>query len=514
MNGTKIFSDSCIKMQLKQRILLIDDQWGRADDPMIPGRYGQLPCIEWRLEAAEETPGVYSAMRALKRIRQEQPDVVLLDIMFGGEQSRLGVEILKCIRSEFPALPVIMFTSLESEENRELVVRCMELGANEYLEKAPSDAQMQAVLSVYAGTSADKATYGNCETVRSLRALVARVALAGNTNVLVYGESGTGKELVARSIHRQGPRREGPFVPLNCAFLELETLESELFGHEPGSFTGARLRRVGLLEHANGGMLFLDEIANMPQSLQGKLLRVLQERRFRRMGSNNEIESDFQLVCATNRLPEQLVRDGKLREDFYYRVAAVTLQVPPLRERQEDVPFLAEMFLRRLKEHDGYAAYPGKRFSSNSLRLLQVYAWPGNVRELENLVERSLIFSTEETIEVADPSVNRSSLGDQAAAQPSIALSSYSDLPADSTLWAKTRFLSELRTAVEAKRRIKGECGERWMAEFMRRMYPNYKPPSAEGFKRWIKRLTTQLGIPRYQDDPAIKRLLDELTAR
>jgi CheY-like chemotaxis protein len=147
-------------MQTKHRILLIDDQWGRADDPMIPGRYGQLSSFEWRLESAEESPGVYSPKKALKRVRKEQPAVVLLDIMFGGEQSRLGVEILENIRSEFPELPVIIFTSLESEENRELVVRCMEIGANEYLEKTPDATQMEAVLKVYTDGKSDHAIYG------------------------------------------------------------------------------------------------------------------------------------------------------------------------------------------------------------------------------------------------------------------------------------------------------------------------------------------------------------------
>lgn len=500
-----------VKFQMNNNappILLIDDQWGRTDDPMIPERYGQLP-FRWLLESAEESPDKFSAQKALKRIRQEQPKVVLLDVMFGRKQPRLGVEILEQIRAEFPSLPVIIFTSLESEENRELVVRCMELGANEYLEKAPSAAQMQTVLNVYTGGNSDKATYGNTAAVRNLRALIARVALAGNTNVLIYGESGTGKELVARSIHRQGPRRQSPFVALNCAFLELETLESELFGHEAGSFTGARVRRVGLLEHANGGVLFLDEIANMPHSLQGKLLRALQERRFRRMGSNAEIESDFQLVCATNRKPEQLVKDGKLREEFYYRVAAVTLHVPPLRERREDVPFLAEMFLRKLKEHEGYAAYPGERFSSDSLRRMQLYDWPGNVREVENIVERSLILSKEESIEIGNLSVTLPSSGQPAAIPESVSL------PASPASWERERLLSELKLAIQAKRHVQSYKGGQWKAEFMRLMYPECKAANAKGFDDLIKRLTQgPWGSPKLRDDADITRLLDELSAR
>jgi DNA-binding NtrC family response regulator len=493
-------------------ILLIDDQWGRANDPMIRERYGKLALssdFQWALESAEEPSGIYSVEKAIARIRQDQPAVVLLDVMFGRKQPRLGVEILERIRVEFPVLPVVMFTSVKSDEDRELVVRCLELGANEYLEKPASAAQMETVLNAYTSKESDKAIYGNSGAIRGLRSKIARTAFSGQTNVLIYGESGTGKELVARAIYRQGPRKAGPFVPLNCAFLESQILESELFGHERGAFTGATTEHNGLLRSANGGVLFLDEIANMPHSLQGKLLRAIQERCFRRVGGNTEIKSNFQLVCATNRPPEQLVKDGKLREDFFYRVAAVTLQVPPLRERREDVPFLVEMFLRKCKEHDGLATYPGERFSDDSLRRMQLYDWPGNVREVENVVERSLIFSKDALIEVENLSAATRTPGSPNSVEEAVALS------ASPVAWERERLLSEIKFAVQAKKHVQSYKGGQWKAEFMRLMYPECKAANAKGFDDLIKRLTQgPWGSPKIRNNIEIKRLLDELSAR
>ncbi len=498
----KLLSD----LDYMNAILLIDDQWGRPDDPMIRERYGKLP-FRWLLESAEGPEGVYSAEKALVRIRKEQPAVVLLDMMFGRKQPRLGIELLEMIRSEFPALPALVFTSLESDENRELVVRCMELGANEYLEKTPNADQMQKVLNVYTDKEFNKAIYGNSAPTRELRAKIARAAFSGQVNILVYGESGTGKELVARAIHRQGPRRERPFVDLNCAFLESNTLESELFGHERGAFTGATERRIGLLEAANNGVMFLDEIAKMPHSLQGKLLRAVQEKRFRRIGSNAHVESDFQLVCATNRVPEQLLKEGKLEEDFYYRVASATIHVPPLRERREDVPLLANMLLRKCKG-DGFAGYPGQRFSGDSLRRMQNYDWPGNVREVENVVKRSLLFSVEETIEV-EPLISPTSPRPQKGAD-----SGPVTLLADISTWELGRLTSEIRLALQVKQHVKAYKGGQWKAEFMRLMYPECKAANAKGFDDLIKRLTQgPWGSPKLNENVEIRRLLETLTA-
>ena len=482
-------------------VLLIDDQWGRPDDPMIPDRYGHL-AFDWRFESAEGESGCYSAAKALAAVKQHRPDVVLLDIMFGME-ARLGVEILEKIRGAFPLLPVIMFTNLESGENRELVIRCMELGANEYLEKTPPASQMDAVLHVYTSNSSDRALYGNSFGIRQLRAAIARISFSGAASILIHGESGTGKELVAAALHRQGARRSGPFVAKNCAHSESQLLDSELFGHSKGAFTGAAGERKGLLEDVNGGVLFLDEVADIPLELQAKLLRVLETRSFRPLGRNAEVASDFQLVCATNQPPDLLEKTGRLRSDFYYRIAGITVAVPPLRQRAEDLPILAELFLRRFKERGG-AGYPGDEFSTDSMRRMRRYDWPGNVRELRNLVERSLIFSRDCVMEVEE-------LGTPRALQSATG-SAETQLPEDPVGWPRSRIVSELRACLEAKQRIQQYKGDQWKAEFMRLMYPECRAANAKGFTDLVKRLTQgPWGDPRWRDDPQLNQMLSEL---
>jgi len=490
------------------RVLLIDDQWGRSDDPMIPERYGRLP-VEWLLESAADEKGKHQVSVAVARVAEEMPILaaVLLDINFGRAGDRLGVEILKGIRLEFPTLPVLMFTSLDSDEHRELVIQCMELGANEYVEKVPSAAQMQAILSVYTDSGTETALYGNSSPMRLLRAQIARVAFSGETSVLIVGESGTGKELVAQALHRQGPKSQGPFVAKNCAHSDLHLLESELFGHEKGSFTGAISQRKGLIEEADGGVLFLDEIADMPMELQGKLLRTLQNRTFRRVGGDRDLTSRFQLVCATNRKPDELIRDGRLREDFYYRIATMTLHTPPLRERAEDIPSLAEWFLKRFKAKGG-ASYPGKRFAPSFLSHLQQHSWPGNVRELRNVVERAVILSRTAVIgieELPEPMVSSRS----ATATGKIA---YSEPHEDTAQWPVARLAAELRLAVAARQRVQSYKGNQWKAEFMRLMYPESKAANAKGFDDLIKRLTQgPWGCPSWQNQPELAQLIEVL---
>lgn len=498
--------------QQQSRILLIDDQWGRMDDPMFRERYGSLP-FEWLLETAAEQNGVHTVAAAVARVRREIDalDAVLLDVDFGSSGNRLGVDILETLRWEFPTLPILIFTSLESEENRELVISCMDLGANEYVEKAPSAPHMQEILSVYTEPGSDHALYGNSDPIRLLRAKIARVAFSGETSVLIVGESGTGKELVARALHRQGPRKRGPFVPKNCAYSELQLLDSELYGHEKGAFTGAVSQRRGLIEEANGGVLFLDEIADMPLELQAKLLRTLETHTFRRVGGAIDLKSQFQLVCATNQLPEELIKSGKLREDFYYRIATVTLQVPTLRDRREDIPILAECFLRRFKARGG-ASYPGDSFAPTFLDRLRQLRWPGNARELRNTVERVVILSDSRIIDVDDASeslIAGTKLANSSTAENSSLDGRLPDNPAD---WPRERLLAELRHALEARRRIQSYKGNQWKAEFMRLMYPESKAISAKGFDDLIKRLTQgPWGTSRWHEDPELAQLIEEL---
>jgi DNA-binding NtrC family response regulator len=492
------------------RVLLIDDQWGLPDDPMFPERYGSLP-IEWLREAAGSAAGLASAKVALSRVKSEaELTMVLLDVDFGRGADRLGVEILTELRRARPTLPVVMFTSLGSQEHRELVIGCMELGANEYLEKAPSAQRMLETVNVYADLGSDQALYGNSAPIRRLRASIARVAFSGETSVLIVGPSGCGKELVARSLHRQGPKKAGAFVAKNCAHADLQLLESELFGHEKGAFTGATAARRGLLEEADGGVLFLDEIADMPPELQGKLLRALETRCFRRVGGSRDIESSFQLVCATNRRPEELLDGGRFRDDLFYRISTMTLHVPALSERRDDIPILAELFLRWFKRRGG-ASYPGVRFLPGFVDQLMTYSWPGNVRELRNAVERAVILSRGEDL---GPAELPDSLAWRTLAKPESRFASEptSELPAVSSRWAVIRLIAELRLAVAAKERVKAYKGAQWKAEFMRLMYPDCKAANAKGFEDLVKRLTKgPWSCPALKDDPEAVALLDAL---
>ncbi len=501
-------------MSEEPRILLIDDQWGQPDDPMIPSQYGRLP-YRWLLESAQDSLGNFTVEQAINRVRAEAPalGVVLLDISFGKTSDRLGLQILQSIRSEFPVLPVLIFTSLESRHNREIVVDCMELGANEFVEKTPSSQVMDSILQAYVGAQADSALYGNSTAIRILRARIARIAFSGETSVLVVGESGTGKELVARALHRQGPNRVGPFVPKNCADSDSQLLDSELFGHEKGAFTGAAMKRIGLIEEANGGTLFLDEVADMPLSLQAKLLRALETRTIRRLGGSSDIKCTFQLVCATNRNPSELISEGKLREDFFYRVAAVTLQVAPLRDRSDDILVLSDFFLRRFKERGG-ASYPGQRFAVPFQKQLRRYTWPGNVRELRNVVERSVILSTRAEIGLVD--FPEDLLDQKQDVQSSTDLeqagSLHQRIPDNPSDWSCARIIAELQLAVLARERVQSYKGTQWKAEFMRLMYPECKAANAKGFEDLLKRLTQgPWGVSNWESYPSVAELLRKL---
>src|ERR1041385_960299 len=236
---------------------------------------------------------------------------------------------------------------------------------------------------------------GGSPAMREIYSLVEQIA-PSSASVLITGESGTGKELVARTIHQLSPRRNKPFVGINCAAIPESLMESELFGHEKGAFTGAASRRAGCFELADGGTLLLDEIAEMPALLQSKLLRVIEERAVRRLGSRKEIEVDVRLLAATNKDPQAAVRNGGLREDLLYRLNVVRIQLPPLKDRTEDLPLLAQYLVTKLAEKH---ARPARFLSAAALSALQFHAWPGNVRELRNVMERAVVICSSQQIE-------------------------------------------------------------------------------------------------------------------
>lgn len=335
---------------------------------------------------------------ALELARRHSPDIILTDLMLPDID---GLELLREVRELDPDVLVIMITGFATVDSS---VAAIKAGAYDYIPKPFTATQLQ-ILVGRAGRQVRLArdnerlrdqlrerylldgVIGASEPMKRLFELVRRVAPT-EASVFIQGESGTGKELIARAIHGQSRRSKGQFIAVNCAAFPDALLESELFGHEKGAFTGADETRRGLMEAASGGTFFLDEISEMPLELQAKLLRALQERTVRRVGGEAEIPIDIRVIAATNREPDELVNEGILRQDLFYRLNVVPLRVPPLRERRDDIPRLALHFLRHFAEQYDRDGEQPLRLSPDSMSSLMAYSWPGNVRELQNLMER------------------------------------------------------------------------------------------------------------------------------
>jgi two-component system response regulator HydG len=327
---------------------------------------------------------------ALEAVRNRVPDVILLDLHLEGQS---GLDVLAPLRRQAPNVPVVMLTA---DDGLDCVLDATRLGALDYLVKPADQHRLMAAVRnarERARHNAEEAEthrgghdvmIGDSPAMRALFAQVSRVA-STDVTVLIQGESGVGKELVAAALHRAGRRPDGPFVAINCAAIPAGLQESELFGHERGTFTGADQRRIGRFEQAAGGTLFLDEIAELSPGLQASLLRVVQERRFTRVGGREEIEVDVRIVAATHRNLADEVDAGNFRADLYYRLSVYELLVPSLRERRGDIGRLAAHFLAELS--DRYQQ-PVRTLGDGARAILEAYSWPGNVRELRNVVER------------------------------------------------------------------------------------------------------------------------------
>lgn len=339
---------------------------------------------------------------AIKALEKERPALVFLDVWLGKED---GLEILDEIRRVYPALPVLMISGHGTIEQ---AVAATKKGAVDFLEKPLSIQaildRIHAILHIDAAAPAKKKEVqldfdeiiGESEQTLRVKQSIAQAART-NARVFIFGENGTGKELVARAIFRNSSRADGPFVDLNCAAIPAELIESELFGHEKGAFTGASDRRIGKFEQANGGTIFLDEICDMAMTTQAKVLRVLEEQRFTRVGGNEPITVDVRVIAATNIDPQQAIKDGRFREDLFYRLNVIPINMPALRERVADIPLLLDHFLRTAVKENGL---PARVFTPGAIDLLARYEWPGNVRELKNVVERLAILSEHEQIDV------------------------------------------------------------------------------------------------------------------
>jgi DNA-binding NtrC family response regulator len=361
---------------------------------------------------------------ALQRINTEPPDAVVLDVCMPGTS---GLDVLRSIRKHYAKLPVIVMTGQGSTQT---AIEATKRGAFDYLTK-PFDPQemlntigraleasrlmkRQVTMSPDKPLPTDDAIIGQNAGMQQLYKLIGRVAPTDAT-VLIRGESGTGKELVARAVYQHSKRAEAPLLVLNCTSMAEPLVESELFGHERGAFTGATGRRIGKFEQADGGTLFLDEIGDIAPTTQAKILRVLQEREFQRVGGNDTLHTNVRLLAATNRDLEQLIAEGKFREDLYHRLNVVTLRIPPLRERPDDIPQLIDYFLAR------YACelqIDKPLISEEALQRLRNHPWPGNVRELEHCLHRTVILTHGHPIQPSNLS-----LGEPLGTSPQLALS-------------------------------------------------------------------------------------------
>ncbi|ENC3011245.1 sigma-54-dependent response regulator transcription factor ZraR [Escherichia albertii] len=341
-----------------------------------------------------------SGRQALAQVREQVFDLVLCDVRMAEMD---GIATLKEIKALNPAIPVLIMTAYSSVET---AVEALKTGALDYLIKPLDFDNLQATLEkalahthcVDAEMPAVSASqFGMVGKSAAMQHLLSEIALVApsEATVLIHGDSGTGKELVARAIHASSARREKPLVALNCAALNESLLESELFGHEKGAFTGADKRREGRFVEADGGTLFLDEIGDISPMMQVRLLRAIQEREVQRVGSNQTIPVDVRLIAATHRDLAEEVNAGRFRQDLYYRLNVVAIEVPSLRQRREDIPLLADHFLQRFAERNRKAV---KGFTPQAMDLLIHYDWPGNIRELENAVERAVVLLTGEYV--------------------------------------------------------------------------------------------------------------------
>jgi len=365
--------------------------------------------IRWVLEKALQQEGMEpvafdSADAALARLQRQHPDVLISDIRMPGTS---GLDLLATVRERYPQLPVIIMTA---HSDLDSAVASYQGGAFEYLPK-PFDVDEAVALVRRALAHTHEQEAQNEETLQTRTPEIIGEAPAmqevfraigrlshSNITVLINGESGTGKELVARALHSQSRRANNPLISVNCAAIPETLIESELFGHEKGAFTGATAQRQGLVEAADGGTLFLDEIGELPLEAQARLLRVLQEGEIRRVGSVQSRKVNVRLVAATHRHLKELASMGEFREDLYYRLNVVELHLPPLRERGEDVVEIATAMLTRACER---MQQPAMQFSDEALHAIRTYHWPGNVRELENAVERAVILADDNSIEAS-----------------------------------------------------------------------------------------------------------------
>ena len=372
---------------MKYRVLIVDDE---ADSRDALAELTQ----RWGYDVQTASDG----SEALRRAIEWHPDVILTDLVMPNMD---GLWLLRALRAELPDCPVVLLTGRGTIQT---AVQAIKEGAYDFIEKPLEVPRLRIVLERalekketmrevqllrrrLAALAPGTDMIGSGPAMQRVFELVKKVA-PSTASVVISGESGTGKEVVARAIHNLSPRKEKPFVAVNCGAIPATLIESELFGYERGAFTGADQRRLGNFELAQNGTIFLDEIGELPLELQAKFLRVLEERRFRRLGGRAEVEIDVRVICATNRDLKEEIRRGRFREDLYFRLHVFTVGLPPLKERREDIPLLAHLFIEKFNGETGKHV---QGVTPGALATLQGYSWPGNIRELRNTVERAMI---------------------------------------------------------------------------------------------------------------------------
>jgi DNA-binding NtrC family response regulator len=466
-------------MSAKAHILIIDDD---ANTLASLARAFRL--------AGHEATVCDNAARALELAKADRFDLILSDVVMPGKD---GIALLEDLKNIGMATPTVM---MSGQATIEMAVKATRLGASDFLEKPISTDKL--LLTVENALRLTRLEAENRDLKRRLgrhhiiwaspamREVMGQVdqVAASETRVCVRGETGTGKELIARTLHEKSPRRNGPFISLNCAAIPAELMESELFGHEKGSFTGAAARHIGKFEQAHRGTLFLDEIGDMPIAMQAKLLRVLEEGEIERVGGDKPLAVDVRVIVATHRNLEDQIRQGGFREDLYHRVFVFPIILPPLRDRREDVRVLAEDFARQLAEQNNWKQ---KSFSSEAIEQLENYPWPGNVRELRNVVERTLLLAAGDTVEAE--TVARALPQSGASASPASARS-YASASQSIPSTASALSIGTLAQRVEAFER------ETLLAELKRNRHHMTNTAKALGLERsHLYKKCQQLGI-------------------
>jgi two-component system, NtrC family, nitrogen regulation response regulator NtrX len=428
---------------LKPRILVIDDEAAIRDSLRMILEY----------EGYGFT-GAASGQDGIALVQRDRPDLVLLDIKMPGMD---GMDVLRKLRALDDGLPVVM---ISGHGTTSTAVEAIKSGALDFLDKPLSSERVILTLQNAlkqqelrqenrALKLAMEAKYEIVGESQALRAVLESVKRAAPTNatVMLLGESGVGKELVARTIHRNSPRAGQRFIQVNCAAIPEELIESELFGHEKGSFTGATEKQVGKFEQADRGTIFLDEVADMSAKTQAKVLRVLQEQEVERLGSARTIKVDVRVIAATNKNLEEMIQRGEFREDLYFRLNVIPILVPPLRERRSDIPLLVQHFARRMSDEHNMKP---KRFDPRAMEALQRYRWRGNIRELRNTVERVLIMTPGDVVRIEDlPQDVRGDVSVMAQAEPATVAAAVASGPQPQAPSVSAGTLREFKDAAE-----------------------------------------------------------------